>query len=1060
MVPRVSEVQAGLSQSGRGGAHSPGPPGCSPVSPVHEFLVCPAQRRQTSSGPPHTGADSVTSQRIDFPDLPFVGRDVELRDFDTIVRHLDDGESDYRLLCGPSGVGKTRLLSELEARAQRGGVSVFRGAAFPVDYGVPFALWAEAFLPHLRMLDEATLATLSRGGGEVLQRMFPGLGAGSAQTDESVPGDFLARTQWVLGDLLRGMANRQPLVVILEDLHWAGDSDLELLHFCLRQVRDVPISWICSYNTEVASTQPDFSSSERWLHDLAGGDENKLGPLPAGSVAELVTRAFGAASDLTADFSAWLHARTGGNPFFVGELLATLVSTGALRKRDGTWVGWEARSSEVPQSISEAIAGRIANVGTGAKEVAGVVAVASPRATFALLSATCALQEDLILEAIDELREYGFLLEDERGGDVVYSFSHPLVREVVYHDLGITRQRVTHRRVAEALRAASGIGEERLEELAYHYSLALGSDVEPEALELLVRAGHLAFQRRAGPEAVRLLAAARERVNRVEVNRRAGWSWARGLDEALGQAYRRVGDFENAGRLLREALETVDSDGDLSRVASVRRQLGQLASWEGDHDRAIGEYQSGETAARAAKDRRAEASLKLLIGVSLQALGDEERARKEMEAARGLAEGAGDPGLLGRVHQGLVVLHTWSGRAEEVRNHAQAAIELAASAGDSHLAFWSHSALAIMEGFLGDIPTMERQLEECRRIAEELRSPVYELSTSEIRIEHAAATGDWDRGIAIGEASVAQARTHKNPVLLARVSVWLGLIYLRRGDIERGEELTSQAWSLAHGGSGGRQDLHMVLPTYIGRVAYHVAAEEYEEAISIGAAGIKIAENSGYLIWAVHRLFPYVMEAHLWLEDIEGARAIADRMRVFTDRLDHRLGKAWLQAFEAIEAWKAGEAEQSVELMGAAADALEAIPMNYDGARIRRLLSGRLAELGRRDEALEQLRRAHDAFSSMGARGEFKKARGMFREIDARPPPLQSEGGAAGLTPRETDIARYASEGKSNKAIAKALSISPRTVSTHLSNIYQKMGLSNRGELSAFVRERWEEFSG
>lgn len=1000
----------------------------------------------------------MSTQPDSFPDLPFVGREAELRDFDTIVRHLKDGESTYRLFCGPSGIGKTQLASELEARARHVGVEVRRGAAFPVDYGVPFALWAEAFVPHLRELDEAALVTLSRGGGEVLRGMFPGLEAGAEGIDESVPGDFLARTQWVFGDLLRGMANRQPLLIILEDIHWAGESDLELLHFCLRQVRDAPISWICTYNTDLSAVRPEFGPPQRWLHELAEAGESRLAPLAPSAVAELVTRGFGAAEDLTADFSGWLHERTGGNPFFIHEVLKAIVANNALQKRDGTWVGWESRPTGVPSSIGESIAGRLGGLEKGAKEVVGVVAVASPRSTFAIVAAICSLNEDLILEAIDELREHGFLLEEERDGDVVYAFSHPMVREVVYQSVGLTRQRVIHRRVADALREAGGDGEDRLVELAHHYALALGTEVEPYALELLVRAGRLAFQRRAGAEAVRLLHVARERVQKVDPTRRQEWAWASGLDETLGQAYRRIGDFTNAERLFRDALDAADGDGDMARVAAMRRQLGQLASWKGNHDEAIEEYRAGEAAAQNSNDRNAEAYIKLLTGVSLQALGDEKAARSHMDAARKLAEGVGDPGLLGRVHQGLVVLNIWTAHADEVRKHARAAIELAASSGDIRVAFRSHSALAMMEGLLGDTVTMEQHLDECTRIAADLRSPVFELWTLEVRIEHAAASGDWERGIAIGEASVSRARSHNNPALLARVSVWLGLIYLGRGDIDRGKELIDYAWELAGSHASGSAEIHVVLPAYIGRVAYHVATESYEEAIAIGTEGIAIAENSGYLIWAVHRLAPFVLEAHLWLEDLEGARAIADRMRDFTQRLDHRLGKAWIQAFEAVEAWKSGDAERSVDLFAEAAEALEAIPMMYDAARVRRLMAGRLAELGRRDEALEQLRLCHDAFEAMGARRELNKTRGMFREIDARPPLVQSEDGAAGLTSRETEIARSLAEGKSNKAIAKGLGISPRTVSTHLSNIYQKMELGNRGELSAFVRERWDEF--
>ncbi len=182
-------------------------------------------------------------------------------------------------------------------------------------------------------------------------------------------------------------------------------------------------------------------------------------------------------------------------------------------------------------------------------------------------------------------------------------------------------------------------------------------------------------------------------------------------------------------------------------------------------------------------------------------------------------------------------------------------------------------------------------------------------------------------------------------------------------------------------------------------------------------------------------------------------------MRRFTDRLEHKLGTAWLQAFDALEAWHSGDVERSVGLLSDAAEALEAVPMLYDAARVRRMLAGRLADLGRREEALEQLKVSHDALVAMGARKELKKARAMFKEMDARAPVRASESRVGGLTGREAEIALLAAGGKSNKGIAKELGVSPRTVSTHLSNIFQKLELASRGELGALVRDRPELFT-
>ena len=135
-----------------------------------------------------------------------------------------------------------------------------------------------------------------------------------------------------------------------------------------------------------------------------------------------------------------------------------------------------------------------------------------------------------------------------------------------------------------------------------------------------------------------------------------------------------------------------------------------------------------------------------------------------------------------------------------------------------------------------------------------------------------------------------------------------------------------------------------------------------------------------------------------------------------------------------------------------AAESLEAIPVIPDAARVRRQLAGRLADLGDRDGALAELRRVHDIFAQLGAEDELNKTRAQFREVGARPPLKQAGDGADGLTAREAEIARLVALRKSNKAIGHALGISPRTVSTHLSHVFRKLGVGTRTELADYVR--------
>jgi DNA-binding CsgD family transcriptional regulator len=139
--------------------------------------------------------------------------------------------------------------------------------------------------------------------------------------------------------------------------------------------------------------------------------------------------------------------------------------------------------------------------------------------------------------------------------------------------------------------------------------------------------------------------------------------------------------------------------------------------------------------------------------------------------------------------------------------------------------------------------------------------------------------------------------------------------------------------------------------------------------------------------------------------------------------------------------------------MQSSVEQLEALPFLPQAARIRRRLAGAFLEVGDREEAMRQLRKAHDVFARLGATVELEGTREEMREIGLRPPPKSVTSGAAGLTGREIEIARMVATRKSNKEIGGVLKISARTVSTHLSNIFLKLSVGSRGELADFVRQ-------
>jgi predicted ATPase len=153
------------------------------------------------------------------------------------------------LVSGAGGCGKTRLCQELASRAEREGWEVAKGRAYPVEQGVPFALFSDAFVPVLKEMDQQTLSVLSRGGEAELRYLFPALGPitdGASPPGFGDPDEFRTRVFWNFTEFLKRYAGRSPLLVVLEDLQWADASSLELFHFVTRQAAEHSLFFACT----------------------------------------------------------------------------------------------------------------------------------------------------------------------------------------------------------------------------------------------------------------------------------------------------------------------------------------------------------------------------------------------------------------------------------------------------------------------------------------------------------------------------------------------------------------------------------------------------------------------------------------------------------------------------------------------------------------------------------------------------------------------------------------------------------------------------------------------
>ena len=1000
-------------------------------------------------------SDGVPRGRGPFP-LPLVGRDAEVAALGSWLEGAAAGRGGTTLLAGVGGVGKTRLVGALTKRAARQEWTVTVGRAYPVETGVPYAVFADALTSVLRGLAPASLAVMTRGDAGTLANICPAFATTPPTPAARDGGDVKSRLHWSFAQFLGQLAAQRPILLVLENLQWADSSSLELLHFVARQIGSERVALLCTYNETELDANPTLRATEQSLLSLGTARLTRLEPLGADALQELVREAFRADPASARALAGRLYSWTRGNPFFVEEVLKALVESGALHEQNGSWLGWEAELPGLPRSIRDAVTARVNRLGAAARTVANLAAVIGTRTSHDALVAVSGLTESDVLSALDELRAQSVLSEEvQSDGGIAYEFTHPLVREVLYGELGIARGRLLHATVAEALETLYGAAAgAHADELAYHFSRAEARGLAGKAVRYLAAAGRDALARHANREAANYLNSALEQLDRagtldpptVDPN---------ALVEDLAQARQRLGDYDAAKALWTRARAAAERAGDTVRVAAIERRLGLGAFWSSRYDEALEHFDVSLAAAERAGHEPLLARVRIAKAMTLQALGNADAARAEVDAALAVAERLGDAGVLARVHRSSLLLHVFIGPTERAHADGMRAIELAEAAGERGVAWSAHWAMAMVGGLSGSSGAMARHLAESERLADELGSPVLRCWTAEIAVELHSGTGDWDAGLALAERTIPMARALRQRVLLPRLLVWAAMIHLHRGAEEKAKEYLDEAWKLSTGNSALRgADVHSAVPVHAGLVAYHVAMGDYRRAIELGDAGLALVDRTGYLAWGIHRLLPMTIEAALWMGDLDAARRYGARLRTDSHQLGHQLGIAWADTCDALIAMLHKDYATAAPLLRKGAEALEAIPWLLDAARVRRKLAEVLAKLGDLDGATRELRRAHDAFLRMRAEVELALTRDVIRELGLRPPAKTPLAGAGTLTGREVDVARLVASRKSNKEIAAALGISPRTVSTHLSSIFLKLEVTSRGELADVARRQ------
>jgi class 3 adenylate cyclase len=492
----------------------------------------------------------------------FVGRAEERTRLAELWLEADAGSRRLVLLGGEAGVGKTSLSAQLAVHAHEHGATVLYGRC-EEDLGVPYLPWTQALDHYVEHATELVLRRYAGRHGGDLARLVPNLARRLPGLEEPRQGDPETERYALYAavhGLLEVAAEQEPLLLILDDLHWADGPTLSLLRHVAGADRSRAMMVMGTYRDTDLAREGTLTRLLADLHREQGVKRLTLEGLRADDVTALIESAVGHELDEEGRALALkITHETDGNPFFAGELLRHLDESGAITRDDrGRWrLTGEIATLGLPQSVREVIGRRVARLGSDGGTVLSAASVIGREFEIDLLLAVVELPEAQVLDLLEQAESASLLKEhSERAGR--FAFAHALIEYTLYEELGGVRRARLHRRVAEALEAQWGETGERLGELAFHWAEA-GSTVENEkAIRYAELAARLALEQLAPAEAVRLYGQALALLDQSPGEDRARHCE---LLVGLGEAQQQAGDPEFRQTLL---------DG-----ARAARELGQ-----------------------------------------------------------------------------------------------------------------------------------------------------------------------------------------------------------------------------------------------------------------------------------------------------------------------------------------------------------------------------------------------------------------------------------------------------------------------------------------------------
>jgi class 3 adenylate cyclase len=713
----------------------------------------------------------------------FVGREKEMDELRAGLEDALSGRGRLLMLVGEPGIGKTRTSEEFATYAGLRNAQVLWGRCYEGEGAPAYWPWVQVVRSYVHDRDPKELmsemgpgaADIAQVVSEVRERL-PGLPEPPALEPEQAR----FRLFDSITTFLKNASKSQPIVLVLDDLHWADKPSLLLLQFLARELRGARLMVLATYRDVELRRQHPLSQTLAELSREGLSQRILLRGLTERDVARFIEITAGIEPPQALVEA--VYRETEGNPFFVNEVVRLLVADGRLERPEDV-KSW---SVTIPQGVREVVGRRLDHLSEECNGVLTVASVIGREFGLDALERVADVTGDRLLEVLEEAAGARVVAEVPRALGR-YSFTHALIRETLYEELGTTRRVRLHRQIGEVLEALHGDNlEPHLAELAYHFSEGVQAGDVDKAIDYATRAGERAVTLTAYEDAAGHYQTV---LQALEVKDKPDEAQRCELLLALGEARSSAGDRDRAKEACQRAADIARSLSDPERLA--RASLGFAGMWGeyGTVDEVVIGLLEEALDVLGEEDSALRAMLLARLGMELWLARLPERAEPPSRLAVEVARRVGDPATLA---DALYTRHWAIFGPENVDERlalGSEIVRLAEEAGDRTRPAMGHTLRLIALLELADIPAADAEIEAYARLAEDLRQPRFLAWIDVWRAMRALLDGRFEESERLAQEALTVAQRAQEPVAVQQFPIQMSWLCWEQGRFQEDEAI-------------------------------------------------------------------------------------------------------------------------------------------------------------------------------------------------------------------------------------------------------------------------------